>query len=125
MKNGILKFFFYLIILIYSFSSFADLIEGYAVNLQILDKITTQINNIEIDVNKTHEFGTLKIIVYHCYKRPPEEIPEDFVLLRIFDTLKENEFKKIFQGWMISSSPSATPFEHPIYDLWIKECKIN
>ena len=64
MKNGILKFFFYLIILIYSFSSFADLIEGYAVNLQILDKITTQINNIEIDVNKTHEFGTLKIIVY-------------------------------------------------------------
>ena len=38
---------------------------------------------------------------------------------------KENEPEKIFQGWMISSSPAATPFEHPIYDVWLKECKID
>ena len=26
---------------------------------------------------------------------------------------------------MISSSPAATPLEHPIYDLWLKDCKIK
>ena len=92
--------------------------------MKILDKITAQIKTIEINVNDTYEYSTLKIEIYACYKRPPEEIPEDFVLIRIFDILNNN-YEKIFQGWMISSSPSASPFEHPIYDVWLKECKID
>ena len=117
----------YLIILslFYSYGLYGDAIEGHSVKLQILDKITAQIKIIEVNVNDTYEHSTLKIEIYACYKRPPEEIPEDFVLLRIFDTLEKKYSDKVFQGWMISSSPSATPFEHPIYDVWVKECKIN
>jgi len=109
----------------YSFALYGDSIEGHSVKLQILDKITAQIETIEINVNDTYEYGSLRIEIYACYKRPPEEIPEDFVLLKIFDILKKNYSDKVFQGWMISSSPSATPFEHPIYDVWINECKIS
>ena len=58
-------------------------------------------------------------------KGPPEEIPEDFVLISVLDEIKDNEFEQVFKGWMISSSPSVTPFEHPIYDLWIKDCRID
>ena len=36
-----------------------------------------------------------------------------------------NNKKQIFQGWMISSSPSTVPFEHPIYDVWLKDCIIK
>ena len=109
----------------YSLGLYGDSIEGHSVKLQILDKITAQIETIEINVNDTYEYGSLRIEIYACYKRPPEEIPEDFVLLKIFDILKKNYSDKVFQGWMISSSPSATPFEHPIYDVWINECKIS
>ena len=123
MKRGILRLIFYSFIVLQSPSIKADLFEGQLVTIQVLDKITAKIENIDVEVNTTFNYGTLMIEVYACYKRPPEEIPEDFVLLRIFDLLKE-ERKKIFQGWMISSSPSATPFEHPIYDISIKECKI-
>ena len=123
MKRGILRLIFYSFIVLQSPSIKADLFEGQLVTIQVLDKITAKIENIDVAVNTTFNYGTLMIEVYTCYKRPPEEIPEDFVLLRIFDLLKE-ERKKIFQGWMISSSPSATPFEHPIYDISIKECKI-
>ena len=125
MKHGNLKRFLFLISFFYSFNVFADLIEGDSVSIQILDKITSKIKNIEVDVNQFKEYGTLKIEIFACYKKPPEETPDDLVLLRIFDFIIENEHKKIFQGWMISSSPSSTPFEHPIYDLWIKECKIS
>ena len=125
MRHGSHKLYLAIIIFsFYSFISYADVIEGHSVKIQILDKITAKINNIEVDVNDTYEFGTLKIEIYACYKRPPEEIPEDFILLRIYDILNGNKPEKIYQGWMISSSPSATPFEHPIYDLWIKQCKI-
>ena len=51
----------------------------------------------------------------------------NFPIVRITfgNTIKDNEFEQVFKGWMISSSPSVTPFEHPIYDLWIKDCKID
>ena len=66
----------------------------------------------------------LKIEIFSCMKRPPEEIPEDFVLLSIKDENSLKKYIQIFQGWMISSSPSVTPFEHPTYDIWVKDCKI-
>ena len=125
MRDGIHKLLSIIFFLFLSLDTFAEPVEGYAVDLQILDKITSQIKTIEINVNDIYDFGTLKIEIYACYKRPPEEIPEDFILLKIFDTLQENNLVKIYQGWMISSSPATTPFEHPIYDVWVKECKIN
>ena len=126
MRHGNLRLLVLIIFLFfYSFNSYGDPIEGYSVKLKVLDKITSQINTIKINVNDTHEYGTLKIEIYACYKRAPEEIPEDFVLLKIFDTLNENNLEKVYQGWMISSSPAATPFEHPIYDVWVMECKID
>ena len=36
-----------------------------------------------------------------------------------------DNFERVFQGWMISSSPTVTPFEHPTYDVWVKDCKIE
>ena len=49
-----------------------------------------------------------------------KEVPEDFVLLRIYDEVSPENLEIVFQGWMISSSPTVAPFEHPIYDVWVK-----
>ena len=125
MKPGSLRIFIFLIFLFHTSSLFAELIKANFVHLQILDKITSEIKNVNIEINTTHFYGTLEIEFYACYKNPPEEIPEDFALFKIFDTLGESSKNKVFQGWMISSSPSASPFEHPIYDIWIKGCKID
>ena len=118
------KFFLFFIIFLYSFNCFGELIEGKSADFQILDKITSKIKNLEIYVDNSESYGTLIIKVFACYKRPPEEIPENFVLIKIYDNI-ENSENKIFQGWMISSSPSASPFEHPIYDIWLKDCNID
>ena len=67
----------------------------------------------------------MNIEVYACFTSPPEEIPEDYVLIRIYDEMNTVDVQLIYQGWMISSSPSSTPLEHPIYDLWLKDCKME
>ena len=75
--------------------------------------------------NETLKIDSLYIEIYSCYKNPPEEVPENYVLLKIFDELISKEKKLIFQGWMISSSPASTPLEHPIFDLSLKDCKMD
>lgn len=121
-----IKIIFYLVILTISYDKLhAVPTSGNLVVLQVLDKITARISTIEISVGESIQFGSLEIIIYHCKKRPPEEIPEDFVLLKILDEKTHNNIKNIFQGWMLSSSPTLAPFEHPTYDVWVKDCKIE
>ena len=125
MNNGNLKVVVFLFCIFYSFLSFSEPIDGQTADLKVLDKISSKIQNININVNEFIKFGTLRIEVYACFKRPPEEIPENFVLLRIYETNNSEDLEKLYQGWMISSNPTATPFEHPIYDVWVSDCRIS
>ena len=113
------------ILLIISYSLTAKPISGYSVVLQILEKVTARISDIEILVGEKVRYGSLEIEIFDCKKRPPEEIPEDFVLLKIMDEISPNNFKRVFQGWMLSSSPALAPFENPTYDIWVKDCNID
>ena len=102
-----------------------DPIEANIAEIQILDKITAKVNNYEILNNQNIIVGSLNIEIYACFKNPPEEIPENYVLLKVYDYMSSDEDQLIYQGWMISSSPASTPLEHPIYDLWLKGCKME
>ena len=122
---GIHRFLIILIILTYSFFLHSEPIEANIAEIQILDKITAKVNTYEILNNQNLKIGSLDIEIYACFKNSPEEIPEDFTLLRVYDYMNPEGDKLIYQGWMISSSPASTPLEHPIYDLWLKSCKMK
>ena len=119
MNLGLLKFF--LIFLFYSNQVFAQpLLMQYA-NFKLLDKISNKLDEKTIKVNESELIGTLKIKVYSCFTEPPNEIPENYVLIEVKDDF-QNKDLSIYKGWMISSSPDVTPLEHPIYDLWLLSC---
>ena len=118
------KYFVILLILALFNSVYAAPIDGNSVYLHVLDKVTSRVEIIEIPVGEIYEFGSLQIEIFLCKKRSPEEIPEDFVLLKIYDEISQEKFETVYQGWMISSSPTITPFEHPTYDVWVNDCKI-
>tara|TARA_B100000029_G_C17339757_1_gene874842 strand:+ start:475 stop:867 length:393 start_codon:yes stop_codon:yes gene_type:complete len=121
----IIKFIIVFVFCVQISTSKAKTIDGHSVDLQVLDKVTSRIDNIKIQVGKNYRFGSLKIEIYMCKKNPPEEIPEDFVLMQIYDEINLENIELVFQGWMISSEPSLAPFEHPNYDVWVKNCIID
>ena len=123
MNPGGLKIVIFILFITFSSPLFSKYIENAKAEIKILDKITAKVITLEINVNESVSFNSLIIEIYACYKRPPEDIPENFVLLKIYDSIIQSEEQAIYKGWMISSSPSATPLEHPIYDLWLNECK--
>ena len=32
---------------------------------------------------------------------------------------------KVFSGWLFKNSPSANVVEHPVYDVWVKDCAMK
>lgn len=91
--------------------------------LQGLDKITARIYTFEAPVDQTIGFGTLKVTVKACHKRPPEYPPESAAFLEILEQRPEQQANALFQGWMFASSPGLNPLEHPVYDVWVIDCR--
>ncbi|MCG8443826.1 MAG: DUF2155 domain-containing protein [Caulobacterales bacterium] len=96
--------------------------------LRGLDKITASTIDFEAVVHQPIRFGSLTIVVRYCRTRPPEETPESFALMEVFDRTTdgrgaESEPVRIFSGWMFASDPALNPLEHPVYDVWPLRCR--
>lgn len=99
--------------------------EADVVVLQGLDKITARTSTFEVEVDSTVTFGSLQITPRHCEKTPPEEPPERKVFLEIDDVRPDRPSERVFTGWMFSSSPALNALEHPVYDVWVLDCRVS
>lgn len=106
----------------FSFPSLAETVKSVAV-LQGLDKITARVSTIDAPVGDAVRFGTLEITVKRCQKRPPEETPETTAYLEISERRTGEQPANLFSGWMFASSPAVSSMEHPVYDVWVIDCK--
>ena len=90
-----------------------------------LDKITAVVTTIEVPINKTVKFGTLTVTPRVCYTRPPTETPRTTAFVEVNDVRVNGTEKRIFTGWMFASSPGLHAVEHPVYDVWLINCKTS
>lgn len=100
----------------------ADLSFGTAV-LQGLDKVSARVQTIEAPVGVPVRFGSLEIIARACKKRPPEDLPESAAFLDVWELRPGEPTAELFRGWMFASSPALSAMEHPVYDIWVLDCK--
>ncbi len=91
--------------------------------LQALDKVTARVSTLEAPVGEVVTFGTLEIIARTCDKRPPEETPESATFLDVWEVRPGEPALSIFRGWMFASSPALSAMEHPVYDVWVLDCR--
>jgi hypothetical protein len=88
-----------------------------------LDKITGRIINFDAAVGETVQFGALQVTPRICYTRPPTETPNTDAFVEVDEVTLQGEVKRIFTGWVFASSPGLHAVEHPIYDVWLTDCK--
>ncbi|HEB80186.1 MAG TPA: DUF2155 domain-containing protein [Rhodospirillales bacterium] len=91
--------------------------------LQGMDKVTARVSTIKAPVGETVRFGALEIIARVCDKKPPEETPESAAFLDIWEVREGESAMEAFRGWMFASSPALSAMEHPVYDVWVLDCK--
>lgn len=104
--------------------------------LQTLDKITARTATVTIPVGKPQAVGPLFLDVKSCQKTPPSETPEAAAFLQVWEAKPIPKTKQqikeeaqsggasqwVFSGWMFASSPALSSMNHPIYDVWLKDC---
>lgn len=91
--------------------------------LRALDKVTARVTTLAAPVDRPTRFGTLVVTPRACLVAPPIEPPERAAFLEIRDESPRGGDGLLFSGWMFASSPGLSALEHPIYDLWLLDCR--
>ena len=127
-KAGKIKlnlFLFYLIFIFFVFQNFilAANLEGIYTDIKILDKISSKNTLINLKNGEEIKYKDLLIKSLKCKNSEFDDDPEITAYLQVKDlTNKNKDDVFVFNGWMFSSSPSITPFDHPVYDIWLVSC---
>ena len=91
--------------------------------LSVLDKVSSKNTNIKIQVGEEFSFQNLSIRVLKCYNSEFDDDPEVTAYMQVKDkTMNNNDSVFVFNDWTFASSPSIRPFDHPVYDVWLKKC---
>ena len=114
-------FFIYLFLINLSFGKGNT--EGTFTDLKILDKISSKNTLVKLRNGELNIFKDLSIKSLKCKNSEFDDDPEITAYIQVKDLTDENNNEVfVFNGWMFSSSPSITPFDHPVYDVWLIKC---
>jgi hypothetical protein len=91
--------------------------------LRALDKITARVSPLDAPIDQTITFGSLNIVVKACRKTLAEDRPEAAAFVQVWEQKPGEDSHWVYSGWLYASSPALTGLEHPVYDLWLTDCK--
>ena len=108
---------------LFSFAFSQNNLEGTYTDIKILDKISSKNSLLKLKNGDLVLFKDLSIKSLKCKNSEFDDNPEITAYIQVTDLNNSNNDEVfVFNGWMFSSSPSITPFDHPVYDIWLVNC---
>ena len=100
--------------------------------LGLLNKRNGQTREIELKPGEAIRYGKVVVRLRACEKTAPWENHPDqgaFIQLLVRErpagTNDAERWAQVFSGWLFKENPAANVVEHPIYDVWVKACKMS
>ncbi len=90
-----------------------------------LDKITGRTITFDVMIDETVQFGALQVTPRVCHTRPPTEPAQTTAFVEVDEITLANKIQRLFTGWMFAASPGLHAVEHPVYDVWLVDCKVQ
>jgi hypothetical protein len=117
---------------------------GTAITIGALNREARTNTRIRIPNGGQGTFGSLRIKLSGCFMSHPEDSVESWAYVEVTDmgrvdrrelaVLPQRDRNRVKaatgervlrKGWIIASSPSVTPIDHPVYDMWLVTCEGN
>ena len=117
----ILILFFQIIFL--KVNSETDIYNEKFAEILVLDKVSSKTTKLKLTIGKELFFQNLNINILKCQNSKFDDDPEVTAFMQVIDLKNKDKDKVfVFNDWTFASSPSIRPFDHPVYDIWLKKC---
>ena len=101
--------------------------EDRVATIGLLNKRNNLSQDIELKPGEEQTIGDVALKLSACERTAPWEMPQEtgaFVQVSVKERGADG-FSQIFSGWLFKESPSVNIVEHPIYDVWVKDCAMR
>jgi hypothetical protein len=112
-------------------SQFGTPVKDRVATLGFLNKRNNLTQDIVLKTGESRRIGNAIVKLSTCERTAPwEDPPETGAFVQLFveeraSTQERLAWHKIFSGWLFKNSPSLNVVEHPVYDVWIKDCAMK
>ena len=100
--------------------------------ISLLNKRNGQTRDFELKPGESVRFGKIALFVRACERTAPWETYADegaFVRMAVMErppgTNDSERWRWVFSGWLFKENPAANILQHPVYDVWVKACKMS
>lgn len=97
----------------------------------LLNKRNNISQDIELSPGESRRIDDVLIRLSACEQTAPWENPPEtgaFVQVLVEDRVdvdSDAEWQRVFSGWLFKNSPGLNVVEHPVYDVWVKDCAMS
>lgn len=99
--------------------------------LGLLNKRNNLTQDLVMKTGETRRVGDVIVKLASCERSLPwEKVEEEGAFVQVFVFQRpangsEPQWQTVFSGWLFKNSPSLNVVEHPVYDVWIKDCAMS
>ena len=97
----------------------------------LLNKRNNLTRDLKLKPGQSLRIDNVIVKLAACEKTAPwEDPPEIGAFVQVFveerATVREKlAWRKVFSGWLFRNAPSLNVVEHPVYDVWVKDCAMR
>lgn len=112
-------------------SEYGTPVKDRVVTLGLLNKRNNITQDIVIKAGEARRIGNVVVRMATCERTLPWERPaETGAFVQVFveeraDADSQLAWRKVFSGWLFKNAPSLNVVEHPVYDVWVKDCAMK
>lgn len=112
-------------------SDYGTPVKDRVATIGLLNKRNNLSQDLVLRTGETRRIGNVIVKLANCERTLPWESPPEvgaFVQVWVEErrtTADPLRWHKVFSGWLFKNSPSLNVVEHPVYDVWVKDCAMK
>ena len=112
-------------------SEYGTPVKDRVATIGVLNKRNNLSQDLVLKPGESRRVGNLIVKLASCERTLPWEKPQEtgaFVQVFVEERAAADQplvWRKAFSGWLFKESPSLNVVEHPVYDVWVKDCAMK
>ncbi len=112
-------------------SEYGTPVKDRVATIGLLNKRNNIVQDLVMKPGEARRLGNVVVRLQSCERTLPWERPAEtgaFVQVYVQDRAKPEAalaWRTLFSGWLFRNAPSVNVVEHPVYDVWVKDCAMK